>query len=656
MGFSFSKPQSKSDEETEALLQEGESLPSPVSSAEAIIDVVAALNAGKLPSQSQINIICQKLLESGWLDTKRAGRLGGSMTEVLRNSRELVKAVKKFGVRKNCECSSLSFPAPSILVTQYITGLDDDRIQEFVYHLYHLSPSAVGFSVNSEDPSGEAGDEPSEAMKDAQQLIAALRRTIRLVLTSSVYRTLLSDLLSAFSSILVETAQDVKVAAMKVQTTAEAFEMSARRDELTGDDVDDVVRDARAVQGDLRRTRDGMYEKGGLKAKWIFVGRLQQVCLHFTLRSIYLLILRIVQILLSAHDDKRNRDALRTLLKLFRKYAKEDPASKNKGKGKADEEVDDGPQYSIWTDESLVMIFQDLKLVLERAAGGHSLDEIIRLVHLLLADFKSDIQVGNAPKPASPKPPSTDAPKRNEKLDNEVAGKSESSAEKPASADQPLGSTVDSLSALMAEFNRPQNDEIQRGDTQSPRMPGGLDSKNEPTDTPYAPEQTNFPSSSPSPSSPSLSHTASPSPEQGDPTVFDEFGEWLNHALASASFVSAAGGFFIDPTTLPNSINQSSILGISTPVPLSPPSPKSCPRLRTPLVTLANTSDNNSNPALTCASNRLRRTRRRIECENGCQNQCLFCSRESLRPGRSTLTSMTVKARSGVGSCESEWE
>lgn len=168
-----------------------------------------------------------------------------------------------------------------------MAGIVDDRIQEFVFHLYNLPPSAIGFSVESEDanssenPSGE----PSEAMKDAQELIAALRQTMRLVLTSSIYRTLLSDLLSAFSSILVETAQDVKIAAVKVQTTAEAFEATARRDELTGDDVDDAVRDARTVQDDLRKTREAMYEKGGLKTKWIFVGRLQQVCLSFALSA-----------------------------------------------------------------------------------------------------------------------------------------------------------------------------------------------------------------------------------------------------------------------------------------------------------------------------------------------------------------------------------
>lgn len=116
-------------------------------------------------------------------------------------------------------------------------------------------------------------------MKDAQQLIAALRQTTRLILTSSIYRTLLSDLLSSFSAILVETAQDVKIAAIKVQTTAEAFETAARRDELTGDDVEDAVQNARIVQDDLRKTREGMYEKSGMKAKWIFVGRLQQACL-----------------------------------------------------------------------------------------------------------------------------------------------------------------------------------------------------------------------------------------------------------------------------------------------------------------------------------------------------------------------------------------
>ena len=156
---------------------------------------------------------------------------------------------------------------------------DDDQIQEFIFHLYDLPSSAVGFNIDTDDSKSSHGAsiESSKAVKDAQQLIIALRQTTRLIITSSVYRTLLADLLSVLSSVLAEAAQDVKIAAMKVQTTAEVFEAAARKDELTGDDVDIAIMDAREVRDDLKKANENIHTKGAVKAKWVFVGRLQQV-------------------------------------------------------------------------------------------------------------------------------------------------------------------------------------------------------------------------------------------------------------------------------------------------------------------------------------------------------------------------------------------
>lgn len=71
---------------------------------EKVADALAAMHAGKMPTQKQIDRALRTLLRTGILDAD-VGRKGGGLNEasakVARDARELVDALLRFGLEKN---------------------------------------------------------------------------------------------------------------------------------------------------------------------------------------------------------------------------------------------------------------------------------------------------------------------------------------------------------------------------------------------------------------------------------------------------------------------------------------------------------------------------------------------------------------------------
>ena len=82
---------------------------------EKVADVLAALHAGKLPSQAQIDSALRKLLHSEFFDVDSepengsGGALDGSMKGFVRDMREVAEAVLQIGLEKNGSCFCDSF-------------------------------------------------------------------------------------------------------------------------------------------------------------------------------------------------------------------------------------------------------------------------------------------------------------------------------------------------------------------------------------------------------------------------------------------------------------------------------------------------------------------------------------------------------------------
>lgn len=113
MGLCFSccRRQRKDRGEREPLLPKhnGDVLPPPQTQFDKLADLLAALSAGKLPSQSQIDHALQSLLKSDILDARAAanaigyGPLSESGRRVVEDVREVMQAALEVGVRKNGE-------------------------------------------------------------------------------------------------------------------------------------------------------------------------------------------------------------------------------------------------------------------------------------------------------------------------------------------------------------------------------------------------------------------------------------------------------------------------------------------------------------------------------------------------------------------------
>jgi hypothetical protein len=97
-------------------------LPPPRTNLDKAADVVAALRAGKLPSQAQFGHVLCSILQSRLLDphglaaaTSSAQLVGGdklsrSGRRVLADVREIIQAIQEWGVTKNCERMHLFSP------------------------------------------------------------------------------------------------------------------------------------------------------------------------------------------------------------------------------------------------------------------------------------------------------------------------------------------------------------------------------------------------------------------------------------------------------------------------------------------------------------------------------------------------------------------
>lgn len=85
-------------------------LPPPQNNFEKFADVLAAIAAGKLPSQDQLNHALQSLLRSDLLDPRATaqaigyGPLSESGRKVVEDVRELCQAALEVGLQKNGTC------------------------------------------------------------------------------------------------------------------------------------------------------------------------------------------------------------------------------------------------------------------------------------------------------------------------------------------------------------------------------------------------------------------------------------------------------------------------------------------------------------------------------------------------------------------------
>ncbi|TFY58408.1 hypothetical protein EVJ58_g6438 [Rhodofomes roseus] len=313
-------------------------------------DVLAAVKAGKLPSEEQLIHALQLLLRSTVLNPDSEvtdyGALSDIGREAITDVRRAVEAIIQFGLEKNV----------------------DDKIQDFLYQCRIMDsvPVRADIAVDADRMSEEVEqvvqELPSadEARHDAEDILNSLRYLLRVTVTSRAFRALLSDVWLTAKDMLADVARDVSQIASQVQSTADEVEHSIRPTDSLG-----------RTRGKARDAGDEDIQVANQDTLTGNLDRVQETVLA-----------RAREIIRRAHNDPSLHRALQTILVLLRKYASK--------AGRTSDALSDTELPTVtpvvWADPPLAGALDDLKVLLERTASGHSLDLVLHCLSLVATD------------------------------------------------------------------------------------------------------------------------------------------------------------------------------------------------------------------------------------------------------------------------------
>ncbi|KAJ3808008.1 hypothetical protein F5876DRAFT_10652, partial [Lentinula aff. lateritia] len=293
-----------------------------------LVHIVAALDAGKLPSQHQLNHLIKVALKSEILLPKEgSSSLAGH--KVLLDVREVLGLLAVFGFEKNY----------------------DDKVQNIIYHAQCLTctPPEPDELIILEPPPTELDPVlqrisliTSELQTDIPLLFASLYSLLALFLTSTTFRIVISNLFLLarhyFSSSLVEGVQKVEHAAEivaraaettqnltecavnlvdQVHVVAEGVGLSAMG---LGDVAKDTEREHVARQQDIKEPTNNIVDESQRRQEQhLDADRAKAEASQMEDRK-DTIIEAIQQTLLDIHKHPAQISALRTILLLTRRY------------------------------------------------------------------------------------------------------------------------------------------------------------------------------------------------------------------------------------------------------------------------------------------------------------------------------------------------
>ncbi|EIN13043.1 hypothetical protein PUNSTDRAFT_42456 [Punctularia strigosozonata HHB-11173 SS5] len=222
-------------------------LPPPRSHLQQLGDVLAALSAGKMPSQEQIDQALRALLNTDLLNAHAgkavaaSGTAYGSLASaagglsphgklLLDDANDIVQALLSLGMQKNA----------------------DDKIQDLLYQARRidsppleadLAVDASAEAVAAAQAIASAMPEPTQIATDARALVDSTLTLSRMFLTSSTFRAVFSDVSTFLRERLGDAAVAVGNAALDVAGVAEAVDDVAKKVERVASVVEDVAED-----------------------------------------------------------------------------------------------------------------------------------------------------------------------------------------------------------------------------------------------------------------------------------------------------------------------------------------------------------------------------------------------------------------------------
>ncbi|KAI0699901.1 hypothetical protein C8T65DRAFT_831795 [Cerioporus squamosus] len=350
-------------------------LPHPRNYLDKLADVVAALHAGKLPSQGQVNRALRHALASDLLhphSRQADSRPGGAEEEelnevgkeVLDGVKDALQALLEFGTEKN----------------------DDDRLQDLVYQLRRTTSAPVHADVavratqpGKLDVDTIAGELPSqgEVTSDAAALLRSAYTLVYVLATSAAFRLILSDVLLVARETVADVAARVEVVAATVQKAAEDVEETVRPGKGTIEDIKGKAAEAGEKMTE-ELTGDGTVSQQ--------IDELRERIQHQSPDELKAAVIRRLQEAIArAHSQPSFQCALRTILTISRKYAAKVRVAASVASSAEAPSIKVTPL--VWADPSLSRALVDLKVLLERAASGYSLDPLLEALQAVVLDI-----------------------------------------------------------------------------------------------------------------------------------------------------------------------------------------------------------------------------------------------------------------------------
>ncbi|KAJ7660057.1 hypothetical protein B0H17DRAFT_1145095 [Mycena rosella] len=324
----------------------------PHSAFDKLADIIGAVNSKKLPSQDQVAGFLQHALRSEFL--RDPGHVipthGGALSQrgivLVLELRELVDSVLRIGLEKNY----------------------DNKLQELLYQ--SSRSSSVPMKVSGEllvdgAPVSLENNSSQEITNDADDFMQSLKTLAQLAITSSAFRMLMSDMLATTREIVAETASEIGQVASQVQAAAVDVAKTAELDNLTVDGLKGKAEESYSgleqSVGHAHRNIGTLGDDSAERVRDLVVGRVQEIVIQ-------------------AHQNPQHQTAIRTILILLNKYSGKLTAIAESAEQPVtiDAQVEVSPPFY----EAVV----DFKTLLERLASGRSLDPLLHMFKAAVAD------------------------------------------------------------------------------------------------------------------------------------------------------------------------------------------------------------------------------------------------------------------------------
>ncbi|CAG7851697.1 SubName: Full=Uncharacterized protein {ECO:0000313/EMBL:CCA68732.1} [Serendipita indica DSM 11827] len=368
----------------------------PQSQFDKFAQIIGAIQAGKYPSQEQINKALRMLLASDLLKAtsiQANGPLSAHGRRIIEDTRSLVQALLTAGMEKN----------------------DDDRIQDLLWHLSQVEevPLQVNIDVDanaslglqegaSRLPTNVVSQE--ELADDMRKAASSIQSLLSLLMTSHAFRLIISDVLVTARDILADVASDVAKVAALVEDRAEQLEESIRPTEVElasekerqgGVGIPSLETLANRAEPIPERvaevTKSAIQEtEARRRAVWDRMeeedpDRIKEAVLR-----------RVREIIEQAQASPRYTAALATMGSLIRKYVQKLSITAaaigdavQTTASSADASITLEPHVE--ADPHLHAVLEDLKLILERFSG-HGLDLLGEKLVILVRDLSTSTE------------------------------------------------------------------------------------------------------------------------------------------------------------------------------------------------------------------------------------------------------------------------